>query len=873
MPTRLKIADDRTIFDEPHHQSLELLATKALADGNTIAAFKLADRRCRILPLPEPHSYVLRSEACFQMGAKASAISDLAKALEIAPDDIAANRRMLAWATGAQQKQAARALIGQVRNFNILRQAIQVLQANGEPNVASVTVLETTIEGWAVWQDAAPLKVSISNGADVTSEIFEPDPFHPLGICGHATSFIVRRPKSTNSQSVLVSTAYNVFHTARITGNASAPRAHVNATRPRNACDQRVTVIVPVYGDYGATRLCLDSLLHELKSSHHYHAILVDDATPDSQIAKYLIELESESCVQVLSNARNLGFIGSVNRALGHATQGDIIILNSDTIVPTGFIDRLATAARSASDIGTVTPLSNNGELTSFPIPHSVNPLGSWDDVARIDTIAANCNAGIIVDIPSGIGFCLYITRACLDTVGPLSEVFAPGYLEDADFCLRARELGFRNVCAPSVYVGHAGCKSFGPEKRSLVVRNLTVLERQFPNHRMECATFMAADPLRTARDAIERTAAAIACHPRLLVTGTGAISAIARERAREIGSEAQPVMILEVCYRADGPIVKIINSAGGMPQSLQFDLESSSERESLAHFIKSNAPSGMEFLDPANTPFQLIDLLVGLEIPYDIFIADAGLLGPQNGQLVASAVRSMRPYAIGESGGAPFNTALEVAHCDDRWWQIAKSARCILVPCPQAEAFVASVLPAAALKKITRTYQSLRPEMRKQQRAGACHLGFVPVRSCAYEQRLIRDTARNLGRIRPDISMTVIGAALDDIGLMRSCNVFVTGAVDPEEFAQLVDALGVKCLFISTTQPLFAHPILSVAFASDVPTAYFDWSTGRIRPKKMDLTIDPRAALDDITDVLNNWIPSSRRVKSADVMPLSNIG
>src|ERR1700733_15734798 len=99
----MTMAADRTILDEPHHQSLELLAARALADGNLEPAFKYADRRCRILPAPEPHCYVLRGEASFQMGARGDAIADVEKALEIAPDDIAANRRMLAWAKGSRQ--------------------------------------------------------------------------------------------------------------------------------------------------------------------------------------------------------------------------------------------------------------------------------------------------------------------------------------------------------------------------------------------------------------------------------------------------------------------------------------------------------------------------------------------------------------------------------------------------------------------------------------------------------------------------------------------------------------------------------------------------------------------------------------------------
>src|ERR1700756_2841060 len=98
---------DRTIFDEPHCQSLEILAAQELAKDDAAAAFRLADRRCRIQPAPEPHCYVLRAEALYRLGAKAAALTDLAKAIDIAPDNIAANRRMLAWADGAEQMRAA----------------------------------------------------------------------------------------------------------------------------------------------------------------------------------------------------------------------------------------------------------------------------------------------------------------------------------------------------------------------------------------------------------------------------------------------------------------------------------------------------------------------------------------------------------------------------------------------------------------------------------------------------------------------------------------------------------------------------------------------------------------------------------------------
>jgi GT2 family glycosyltransferase len=853
------MADYRTIFDEPHHQSLELLATRALAEGNPLAAFKFADRRCRILPLAEPYCYVLRGEASFRLGAKASAIADLKKALEIAPDDIAANRRMLAWAEGSQRKRAALALIDYDRDFNALRKAIHVLQNESHRNFAGITVLENAIEGWAVWQDDVPLELSISNGVHHECKTYEADPFHPLADCGRALSFKMRRPKSAGPQWIVLSSSGNVLRSLQAPGNIDRTKRQIPSVRPVKSSDQKVTVIVPIYGDYNATRSCLDGLRRELNSSHT--AILIDDATPNSDIAKYLAAVKREPHFRILTNTRNLGFTGSVNRALCLVTQGDIIILNSDTIVPPGFISRLTAAARSSLDIGTVTPLSNNGELTSFPIPNIANPLGSPDDVERIDRIAAEVNAGIIVDIPSGIGFCLYIRRPCLESVGLLSEIFSPGYLEDADFCLRARGLGFRSVCTPSVYVGHAGSKSFGSKKRSLVVRNLAEFERRFPNHRMECATFMAADPLRSARQAIEQTAAAIVCHPALLVTGSDN-SATARARARKIGTKFQPALISEVENRTEGAIVRIINPSGDMPQSLQFNLASSIECQSLSSFLKCNEPSQIEFIDPANTPFQLVDLLVRLEVAYDIFAADAGLLGPQSEHLLISAIRAEGVPQVGTP--VSVDSTLKALSRTDHWWRILEGARQILVPSPQARAFAATTLPRHMTNKIRRTYDCRRSTERRLGQTTVPHLGLVPLRSCRYEQQLMVETARLLGRIRPDISITVVGSTRDDIELMRITKAFVTGAVGADEFEELIDALGITCLFITTVRPLFAHPVLSSVFSSGAPIAYFDWSMGNNKVKKMDLAIHPSAPLDDVIDALSRWIPRGAQTTKA---------
>ena len=117
---------EQNLFDEPHYLSLELLASQALISGDAFTAFKFADRRCRIAPSSKSYSYLLRGEALFQIGDKTAAVADLARAKYLAPDDIATNRRILAWTKGSAQREAALALIRRDRNLDVLRKAIEI---------------------------------------------------------------------------------------------------------------------------------------------------------------------------------------------------------------------------------------------------------------------------------------------------------------------------------------------------------------------------------------------------------------------------------------------------------------------------------------------------------------------------------------------------------------------------------------------------------------------------------------------------------------------------------------------------------------------------------------------------------------------------
>lgn len=600
--------------DEHHHEALEQLAVRALAADDVRSAFKFADRRCRIAPRAQAHHYTLRAEVLHRMRDRDAALADVRHALELLPEDIAANRRMLEWGDGAEQRRAAEVLLEREPNFKALIPAITALRKMTKRKAfAGIQQTDTQIIGWAAWSGRKSVELRIDCGGEIARIAIAAEPGHPLRPClGHAARIAVARPTSQAAQIVTLSQGHKPFFEKRLPPiqRAALPIRSRTPSRVENSGDDPLTIIVPIYDDYEATKACLDSLLPELQSQRRVTAILVNDVSPDARIVKLVNGFARHDGVQLITNERNLGFVGSVNLALAKAAAGDVILLNADTVVPRGFAMRLRAAARSQPNIGTVVPLSNNGEFTSFPVPNIPNEMSPVDEIMAIDTVAATANADTLVDIPNGTGFCLYVTRECLNAIGILADIFESGYLEDADLCLRAREAGFRNVCAPSIYVGHAGTRSFGAQKRALVMRNMGRLEARFPDYRNECAMFVKADPLKGVRAAIEQQMPAVIAGAVLLVCGPGPSGAVAAARARELAAAGSKAILAELRPHSLYMAVHITDPSEGMPQSLAFALSPAAPRQELYRYLNGLRPSRVELIGPPVVPGEFFDLL-----------------------------------------------------------------------------------------------------------------------------------------------------------------------------------------------------------------------------------------------------------------------
>lgn len=291
----------------------------------------------------------------------------------------------------------------------------------------------------------------------------------------------------------------------RLLSSPDAPTEAEWATLPTKlATTPSVDIIIPVFRGYAETLRALHAVLAAPQRTA-YCVVVVDDCSPDPALSRALQSLAARGLIELLRNDTNIGFVASTNRGIELHPDRDIVFLNADTEVYGDWLDRLRVAAASDPRIATVTPLSNNAEICSYPRFVQDNMLQLEIDGESLDRIAAVANAGFICDIPTGHGFCMYVRRACLEQVGILDEIsFGRGYGEENDLCCRAVAAGWRNVAAGDIFVRHHGGTSFGAEKRPLVAKAMEKIATLHPLYLPSVEEFIRNDPLAPARRVLD---------------------------------------------------------------------------------------------------------------------------------------------------------------------------------------------------------------------------------------------------------------------------------------------------------------------------------------------------------------------------------
>jgi GT2 family glycosyltransferase len=226
-----------------------------------------------------------------------------------------------------------------------------------------------------------------------------------------------------------------------------------------------VSIIVVSYRTRELTLECLRSVMRATKHAS-YELLVVDNASDDGSAAAIAEEFPG---IRLMARSDNVGFARANNIAAKEAKGRYLLLLNPDTIVLEGGIDRLAAfaEARPAARIwggrtlyadGSLNPTScwrrmtlwnvlcrTTGLTGLFPSSRFFNSesYGRWDR----STVSE-------VDIVTGCFF--LIERAFWERLGGFDARFFM-YGEEADLCLRAAKLGARPAVTPEATIVHYG--------------------------------------------------------------------------------------------------------------------------------------------------------------------------------------------------------------------------------------------------------------------------------------------------------------------------------------------------------------------------------------------------------------------------------
>ncbi len=215
--------------------------------------------------------------------------------------------------------------------------------------------------------------------------------------------------------------------------------------------DGVTSIILVTYNQLNYTRQCIESL--RFRTEEPFELIVVDNGSMDGTVDYF----RAQPDVTLVTNRENRGFPAAVNQGLQLATGCQILLLNNDTILTTGWLRRLLNALHSDSKIGLVGPVSNSvSGLQQIPVDY--HHLASLDGFAW----EWGCkHAEQRVDLDRLVGFCLLIRREVIDLIGVLDERFGTGNFEDDDYCRRAQQAGYRTVVAVDSFVHHFGSRTF----------------------------------------------------------------------------------------------------------------------------------------------------------------------------------------------------------------------------------------------------------------------------------------------------------------------------------------------------------------------------------------------------------------------------
>lgn len=216
----------------------------------------------------------------------------------------------------------------------------------------------------------------------------------------------------------------------------------------------RVFIIILNWNGWRDTIECLESL--KKIDYPNYKIVVVDNGSEDD--SAQIIQNKYSQDIVFIETGKNLGFAGGNNVGIKYALgekAGLLLLLNNDTKVAPDFLTKLVEAAQRDLKIGIVGP-----KILFWDQPEKI-----WFGGGRINWLKTkgehidykktdNINFSGLKESDYITGCCLLIKKEVIDKIGFLKEDYFL-YYEDTDWCLEAKEAGYKIIYVPASRVWH----------------------------------------------------------------------------------------------------------------------------------------------------------------------------------------------------------------------------------------------------------------------------------------------------------------------------------------------------------------------------------------------------------------------------------
>lgn len=211
-----------------------------------------------------------------------------------------------------------------------------------------------------------------------------------------------------------------------------------------------LSIIIVSFNARADLERCLESLRAAPPSADH-EIIVVDNGSTDGSVEA----ARRFPGVRVIEAGANLGFARANNIGIRASSGVNLLLLNSDTVVPAGSLDRLLDELARDPSAAVVGPrLVDADGRAELSFGRMIGPLNELRQkrLARSAVVEQLTRRRQYPDWVSGA--CLLVRRTDAEAAGGLDERFFM-YTEDVDFCATIRALGRKILFTPNVEVVH----------------------------------------------------------------------------------------------------------------------------------------------------------------------------------------------------------------------------------------------------------------------------------------------------------------------------------------------------------------------------------------------------------------------------------